>query len=180
MRARQAVFPCLAMLAGTAIAHPDRQQEKPMSQNVFRIASSAFAEGKPIPDRHAYRKQNLSPPLEITGIPAGAKSLALIVDDPDAPVGTWVHWLLANVSPSIHTIPEATTPPSATRGKNDFGTLNWGGPAPPSGTHRYFFRLYALDAPLPLKEGFSRKDLDAAMTGHVLAAAETMGTYAAK
>ncbi len=178
MRARRAVLPCLAIVAVTA--RPAPRQEKPVSPDALRITSSAFAEGKPIPDRHAYRRQNLSPPLEISGIPSGTKSLALIVDDPDAPVGTWVHWLLANISPSIHAIPEATTPPSATRGKNDFGTLNWGGPAPPSGTHRYFFRLHALDAPLPLKEGFSRKDLDAAMKGHVLASAETMGTYAAK
>ncbi|HPA17305.1 MAG TPA: YbhB/YbcL family Raf kinase inhibitor-like protein [Verrucomicrobiae bacterium] len=151
-----------------------------MNQTEFRITSTAFAQGAPIPDRHAYRKQNLSPPLEIAGLPANAKCLALIVDDPDAPVGTWVHWLLANIAPAIKSIPEGTTPPSAIRGKNDFGTLNWGGPAPPSGTHRYFFRIYALDAQLQLKEGFSRKDLDAAMKGHVLATAELMGTYAAR
>lgn len=151
-----------------------------MNPAEFKITSPAFAQGAPIPDRHAYRKQNLSPPLEISGVPAGAKCLALVVDDPDAPVGTWVHWLLANVAQTIKSIPEGTTPPSAIRGKNDFGTLNWGGPAPPSGTHRYFFRLYALDIALSLKEGFARKDLDAAMKGHVLATAETMGTYASK
>lgn len=151
-----------------------------MSTAKFTIASPAFAEGAPVPDRHAYRKQNLSPALEFKGAPAGSKALALIADDPDAPVGTWVHWLVCNIAPGVCSIPEATTPPSAVRGKNDFGTLNWGGPAPPSGTHRYYFRLYALDAVLPLKEGFSRKELDAAMKGHVLATAETMGTYAAK
>ncbi len=151
-----------------------------MNPSSFRITSAAFAEGTPIPDRHAYRRQNLSPPLEISGVPAKAKCLALIVDDPDAPVGTWVHWLLANIAASVKSIPEGATPPSATRGKNDFGTLNWGGPAPPSGTHRYYFRLYALDALLPLSDGFSRKDLEAAMKGHVVGTTETMGTYAAR
>jgi Raf kinase inhibitor-like YbhB/YbcL family protein len=154
--------------------------QESMSTKGFHIKSAVFAEGAPIPDRHAYRRQNLNPPLEIAGVPVGSKAMALIVDDPDAPVGTWVHWLLANIGPGVSAIPEGTTPPSAVRGKNDFGTLNWGGPAPPSGTHRYFFRLFALDAVLPLKEGYSRKELEAVMEGHVLATAETMGTYAAR
>lgn len=174
---RMNVVAAACLTATGAMAQPEPSKETPMS---FSITSAAFAQGKPIPDRQAYRKQNLSPPLEISGIPAGAKCLALVVDDPDAPAGTWVHWLLANIAASLQSIPEGTTPPSAIRGKNDFGTLNWGGPAPPSGTHRYFFRLYALDTALPLKEGYSRKDLDAAMKGHVVAAAETMGTYAAR
>lgn len=168
----------LAQAPNDACALPPK--EVPVSPSAFRITSPAFAQGEPIPDRHAYRKQNLSPPLDITGVPPKAKCLALIVDDPDAPVGTWVHWLLADIGPTIKSIPEGSTPPSAVRGKNDFGTLNWGGPAPPSGTHRYFFRLYALDAELHLKEGFSRAELDAAMKGHIIATAEVMGIYAAR
>lgn len=146
----------------------------------LRISSPAFADGQSIPARHAYRAENFSPPLEIAGVPPGAKSLALIVDDPDAPVGTWVHWLLANLPPETAAMAEGKVPEGAIVGKNDFGAAAWGGPAPPSGTHRYFFRLVALDAKLDLKPGFTRAQLEGAMKGHVLRSAQTMGTYAAR
>lgn len=166
----------MALLGAAALAAP--AQEKPMPD--FRISSPTFAEGQPIPAKHAYRAENLSPALNISGVPAGAKSLALIVDDPDAPVGTWVHWLLANLAPDRAEIPEGKAPDGAVAGKNSFGTTVWGGPAPPSGTHRYFFRLVALDAKLDLKPGFTRAQLEGAMKGHILRSAQTVGTFSAR
>jgi Raf kinase inhibitor-like YbhB/YbcL family protein len=174
MRARATALAALALAAALGAT----AQEKPMPE--FRIASPAFAEGAPIPSRHAYRAENLSPALSIEGVPAGAKSLALIVDDPDAPAGTWVHWLVANLPPGAAAIPEGKLPEGAVAGKNDFGTVAWGGPAPPSGTHRYYFRLVALDAKLDLKPGFTRAQLEGAMKGHVLRSAQAMGTYSAR
>lgn len=176
MRARHA-----AIAAGFLVVLALRSacaQENLMPE--FRIVSPAFAEGAPIPARYAYRAENLSPPLAIQGVPAAARALALIVDDPDAPSGTWVHWLLANLSPDLAAIAEGKTPEGAVVGRNDFGDVAWGGPAPPSGTHRYFFRLVALDAKLALKPGFTRAQLEGAMKGHILRSAQAMGTFAAR
>jgi len=111
--------------------------------------------------------------------PQGTKSLAVIVDDPDAPAGLWTHWVIWNIPASIHSIEENTVPSFALQGRNSFGNCRYDGPAPLSGTHRYFFHVYALDTVLPLPSGASRGKLEAAMKDHVLAGAETYGTFSA-
>lgn len=144
----------------------------------MKLSSPSFSEGQPMPDTHAYRKANRSPELLVEHVPASARALALIVDDPDAPVGTWNHWLLWNLPVHAAKIAEGETPPGAAVGKNDFGNCRYDGPAPPSGVHRYFFKLYALDAPITLAPGASRRELESAMRGRILATATLMGTYA--
>jgi Raf kinase inhibitor-like YbhB/YbcL family protein len=144
------------------------------------ISSPAFAEGKPIPAKYAYKGQNISPELRIGNVPANAKSLALIVDDPDAPMGLWTHWLVWNLPANTTSIPEGKLPPDAREGKNSFGNVRYDGPAPPFGTHRYFFHLYALDTRLALPPGSDRAALLAAMQGHVVGSGETFRVYSAQ
>jgi Raf kinase inhibitor-like YbhB/YbcL family protein len=149
------------------------------------ITCPAFEPGKPIPARYTCDSSNISPPLVWRGIPQNAKSLVLICDDPDAPVGTWVHWVCydmpASVAGLVENIAKADTLPQGGRqGLTDFRTVGYGGPCPPSGTHRYFFRLYALDTMLGLPAGKTRKQIDAAMKGHVVGSGELMGTYIRK
>jgi Raf kinase inhibitor-like YbhB/YbcL family protein len=144
----------------------------------FGISSSAFPAGDELPARYTCDGEDNSPPRAIAGVPDGARSLALVVDDPDAPRGTWDHWILYGISPGTSMIPEATVPPGALEGKNGWGGTGWRGPCPPEGRHRYFFRLYALDAELDLPAGASRQRLEAAMGSHVMAVAELMATYA--
>ncbi|HYB54429.1 MAG TPA: YbhB/YbcL family Raf kinase inhibitor-like protein [Thermoanaerobaculia bacterium] len=152
------------------------------SEKRLLLESEAFEAGKPIPSRYTADGPDRSPALSWRGVPAQARSLALVCEDPDAPRGNWVHWVLYGIPPSTTSLPEAV-PPSAslpgggTHGKNDFGRLGYGGPAPPSGTHRYFFRLYAIDVPLALPAGATRAELTRAIEGHVLARGELMGTY---
>jgi len=143
------------------------------------IASQDFSPGEPIPSRCSYSGGNHSPNLQIQQIPEQTHSLLLIVDDPDSPAGLWTHWMLWNLSPSTHLIPENSVPPSSSQGKNSFGNCRYDGPAPPSGTHRYYFRIYALDTLLKLPSGASRKHLDEAMKSHVVGMAELYGTYSA-
>ena len=151
------------------------------------LTSSAFRPSGPIPDRHTCAGADVSPALVWTGVPDGTRSLVLIVDDPDAPdpaapKRTWVHWVLLDIPPSAAGLPEGVTRaalPAGTReGRNDWGRTGWGGPCPPVGRHRYFFRLYALDTTLGSLREPTRGELDAAMAGHVIATAELMGTYA--
>jgi Raf kinase inhibitor-like YbhB/YbcL family protein len=151
------------------------------------VASPAFAAGASIPVRYTCEGADVSPPLAWTGIPAGAKSLALVVDDPDAPdpahpSTVWVHWVLYDLPPGAGGLAEAVRAehlPGGTReGRNDWGRTGYGGPCPPIGRHRYFFRLYALDVVLPDLRRPARRALEAAMQGHVLAHAELVGTYA--
>jgi len=148
----------------------------------FTLTSEAFTHGQAIPPTYTCDGRDVSPPLAWTEPPSGTKSLALLSDDPDAPMGTWVHWVLYNLPASTRTLPEAY-PTSAQQsggsrqGKTDFGRTGYGGPCPPSGTHRYFFKLYALDALLSLAPGASAQQLQQAMQGHILAQAELMGTY---
>jgi Raf kinase inhibitor-like YbhB/YbcL family protein len=151
----------------------------------WQLTSGAFRHGEAIPAVHTCEGKDVSPPLAWTEPPTGTKALALISDDPDAPMGTWVHWVLYNLPPSARALPEgfptdAQRPDGARQGTTDFGRTGYGGPCPPSGTHRYFFKLYALDATLSLKPGATKQDLEAAMQGHVLATAELMGTYRRK
>ena len=128
---------------------------------------------------------DVSPPLAWSGAPAGTQTFALIADDPDAPAGTWVHWVLYNLPAATSQLPENVAKVEsldlggARQGRNDFRHPGYGGPCPPPGsTHRYFFRLYALDASLQLKSGVQKKDVEAAMQGHILGSAQLMGTYA--
>jgi hypothetical protein len=152
----------------------------------LNLTTPAFAEGQPIPGRHAYDRQNLSPALQWSGVPPAAKSLALICDDPDAPMGTWVHWVIYDLPPATTGLAEGV-PQSpelangAKQGVNDYKRTGYGGPQPPPGKpHRYFFKLYALDVLLNLKPGLSKKELLKAMDGHILAEGQLMGTYQTK
>ncbi len=153
---------------------------------MLEVRSAAFTEGGEIPERHTCEGEDVSPPLAWSGLPAGTRGLALVVDDPDAPDPAaprtiWVHWVLYDVPPSAAGLPEGAgrdrLPPGTREGLNDWKRAGWGGPCPPIGRHRYFFRLYALDAPLGDLGTPTRARLDRAMHGHVLAQAATMGTY---
>ena len=147
------------------------------------LTSSAFAEGELIPAKHTCDGEDASPPLNWTGVPGAAKSLALICDDPDAPMGTWVHWVIYGLPPTVAELAEKvptteTLANGARQGINDFKRVGYGGPCPPSGRpHRYFFKLYALDAEIPLKPRATKKELLRAMDGHVLAEGQLMGKY---
>jgi Raf kinase inhibitor-like YbhB/YbcL family protein len=149
----------------------------------FQLTSSAFQEGQRIPVLYTGDGEDVSPPLAWSDAPAGTKSFALICEDPDAPGGTYTHWLAFNLSPNLHVLTEATPaqatlPDGASRGTNDFGNLGYGGPAPPPGPpHRYYFKLYAVDEVLPVIAGASKRQLLAALKGHVIAETELMGTY---
>jgi hypothetical protein len=140
----------------------------------MHITSPAFEHNARIPPKYTCNGQDLSPPLVIEDIPPGTQSLAIIVDDPDAPGKTFLHWLMWDIEPTSE-LAENTAP--GTQGRNDFGKSRYGGPCPPSGTHRYFFRVYALDKTLSLSEGSSRADVERAMKGYVLAEAELIGLY---
>ncbi len=142
----------------------------------FALSSSAFAQGKPIPAKYTCDGLDISPPLAWGDAPMGTQSFALIMDDPDAPAGTWVHWVLFNLPAQTHQLAEKAT--QGVQGRNSWGRLGYGGPCPPSGTHRYFFRLYALDTLLQLPAGATKEQVLRAMQGHVLAQAELMGVYA--
>src|SRR5689334_13775976 len=146
----------------------------------MKITSSSFQEGGVIPEKFSKNGQNISPELRIDGAPADAKSLALIVDDPDAPVGLFTHWLVWNIDPKTTEIAEKSVPPGAVQGTNDYPGRGYDGPQPPSGTHRYYFRIIALDKKLDLPSGAKRKELDKAMSGHVIAQGEYMGRYSHK
>ena len=141
------------------------------------LTSTAFAHNQTIPSRFTCDGANVSPPLALGHVPAPAKSLVLIVDDPDAPSGDWVHWVLYNIDPTTTAIDEGGVPHGAVGGTNDFMKTSFGGPCPPSGTHRYFFKLYALDEKLPLGGGARKQEVVAAMKGHIIATAELVGLY---
>ena len=143
----------------------------------MELSSEAFVTGQPIPRRHSCEGEDLSPPLQWGGVPPGAVSLALIVDDPDAPVGTFTHWLAWGISPDAGGLAEGQPAPS--EGRNDFGQAGYRGPCPPRGhgSHRYFFRLHALESEPALPSGASRNELERAIAGRVVAVAELVGTY---
>ncbi|KPJ85015.1 hypothetical protein AMJ57_04760 [Parcubacteria bacterium SG8_24] len=143
----------------------------------MKIQSPAFAAGSAIPSEHTCDGEDVSPPLFIDDLPEGTESLVLVVDDPDAPMGTWVHWTVWNISPEVGEVAEGEVPAEGIEGITSFGRAGYGGPCPPSGEHRYFFRLYALDTLLDLAGSADIGELEAAMEGHVLDSAETMGVY---
>lgn len=148
----------------------------------LKLMSTAFRPGEMIPDQYSRKGGNLSPPITWSGVPVETQSLALVVDDPDAPSGLFVHWLVYDIPPGEQGLAEGQ--PAAEelangerQGRNGFGDVGYGGPQPPSGTHRYFFHLYALDTELSVPAKASRNDLDAAIRGHVLEETELMGRY---
>lgn len=141
------------------------------------LTSPAFHGGGAIPGTFTCDGGDVNPPLVIGPVPAGTRSLALIVDDPDAPVGIWVHWVLWNIPSETREIRESSVPAGASQGRNDWHRTGYGGPCPPSGTHRYFFKLYALDTPLSLGPTTTKAELERAMQGHILGRGELMGTY---
>jgi Raf kinase inhibitor-like YbhB/YbcL family protein len=152
----------------------------------MQVTSTAFTNGAAIPAQYTCDGKNVSPPLTWSEVPQGARSLALIADDPDAPAATWVHWVVYDLPPSTSGLAE-DVPKSqflaggAKQGLNDFKHLGYGGPCPPHGKpHRYFFKLYALDTVLELKPGVTKKDLEHAMQNHIVAQAQLLGTYQRK
>jgi Raf kinase inhibitor-like YbhB/YbcL family protein len=144
------------------------------------LTSPQFEHKGHIPQRYTCDGPDLNPPLAINGVPDGTQSLVLIVDDPDAPRGTWVHWVVWNIDPSVREIGEGVVPRGCLQGVNDFGKNAYGGPCPPSGTHRYFFKLYALDIKLNVGKGSRKADIEKAMSGHIAAQAELIGLYSRK
>jgi Raf kinase inhibitor-like YbhB/YbcL family protein len=154
----------------------------PKGGGKMQITSSAFTEGNMITAKYTCDGRDISPPLEWKDVPDGAKSFALISDDPDAPVGTWVHWVIYNIPPNVtkfdENMPREKEFKNGMRqGSNDWPKIGYGGPCPPSGTHRYYFKLYALDTMLGLKPGATKAQLVQAMKGHTLAEAQLMGKY---
>lgn len=141
---------------------------------MMNVTSPAFAHNTMIPQKYTCQGQDINPPLTISDIPEGAVSLALIIDDPDAPIGTWDHWIMWNIKPTA-TIKENSTP--GVQGQNSWSRQDYGGPCPPSGTHRYFFKLYAIDSTIDLPAGSTKAALEAAMQGHILEQAELIGLY---
>ena len=141
------------------------------------VTSTAFVEGATIPRKHTCDAENLSPALAWSGLPSGTQSLALIADDPDAPARIWVHWVLYDLPAGTLSLPEGAKGPGI-EGENDFRKTGYGGPCPPTGvTHRYYFKVYALDQPLGLRPGATKPEVEKAMQGHILAQGQLMGKY---
>lgn len=143
----------------------------------MNLTSPDFENGAKIPMRYTGDGEDINPDLEISDVPENALGLVLIMDDPDALVGIWDHWVVFNISPKINRILKKSVPENGTQGKNSWGENKYNGPKPPSGTHRYFFKLFAIDARLGLNEGASKEEVEAAIEGHILAKAELMGLY---
>ncbi len=146
----------------------------------MKLTSPAFKNKEKIPARYTCDGQNINPPLEISGVPENTRGLVLINDDPDAPVGDWVHWLVWNLDPATKDIAENSVPAGAIEGTTSFGRPGYGGPCPPSGTHRYFFKLYALDINLNLNQNTNKKQLEIAMKGHIIDQTGLIGLYGRK
>jgi Raf kinase inhibitor-like YbhB/YbcL family protein len=178
-----AAFVCAAMAA--VLTTTGSLMSPPAAHGKMSLSSTAFKDGQPIPADYTCDGKNISPQLKWSGAPEQTQSLALIVDDPDAQGGVWMHWILFNLSPDAPDIAEdfakAASASTAKQGTNDFKKPGYAGPCPPAGkTHRYFFRILALDTALNLPQGATRKDVDAAMAKHILAVGQLMGTYQRK
>lgn len=171
---------CLALTVLMILFGAGCSQEK--SQYLFsevvymKISSPAFGNNGSIPSVYTCDGENISPPLDLSSVPKDALSLVLVSDDPDAPMGTWTHWVVFNIPPGTKAIPEGTEP-KGMQGITSFRKTGYGGPCPPSGTHRYFFKVYALDAMLSLSPGSTKESVEKAMEGHILAKAELIGRY---
>lgn len=143
----------------------------------MNISSSAFEHNSLMPAKYTCDGDDINPALQIADVPSDAQSLVLIMDDPDAPMGTWVHWTVWNISPQTTEIVQNSVPDDVVEGKQSWGRNEYGGPCPPSGTHRYFFKLYALDATLDLSSEADKAELVNAMKDHIIAQAELIGLY---
>jgi len=166
----------LLTLSGVVAAAAVAEEGDAMEAD-FALTSPAFAAGQPIPARFTADGANVSPELHIARPPEGTAGFALIMDDPDAPRGTWVHWVVWNIPADIRQIQEGTLPAGAVTGRNSWGRNGYGGPSPPSGTHRYVFKLYAVDRPLELPHATDKAGVLEALEGKVLGRAKLMGTY---
>jgi hypothetical protein len=172
-----------SLLGLSWVAYDFQSSESTLSSmKKMKLESLAFAADELIPSQYTCDGQDFSPPLSWDDPPATTQSLALICDDPDAPRKTWVHWVVYNLPPQTRSLPENLSPENplpkgGLQGINDFGKIAYGGPCPPSGTHRYFFKLYALDRLIELKAGATKAQLEAAMKGHILASAQLIGRY---
>ncbi len=166
-------------LGSLFISKSGRREEK-KSFMTLKISSSAFKNGEVIPKKYTCDGENASPQVSIAGVPKEAKSLVLIVDDPDAPGGTFTHWVVFNIDPKVSEIKEGNIPAGATQGINDFGKLEYGGPCPPTGTHNYFFKVFTLDTTLNFGESPKKSDVETAMSGHILASGQLIGKYSRK
>lgn len=177
------VFLLASLFAVSLVAQQPGSSKSTSHLSNFTLASPAFPSGAAIPDRYTCKGADESPFLVWTGHTSKAASFALIVDDPDNPNGTWVHWVIWNIPATSHMLQagvmkSGTLPDGAMQGLNDFGEVGYSGPCPPQGkSHRYFFRLYALDSKLTLQPGATRKQLDTAMKGHILDTTQHIGTY---
>lgn len=163
--------------SGCGIELPNLKTAKSVKIKNMIIKSSAFGDQQKIPARFTCDSQNINPPLEFSEIPEGTQSLVLIVDDPDAPNGDWVHWTLWNIDSNTHRIEEGSVPEKAEQGMTSFNKIGYGGPCPPSGTHHYFFRLFALDYTLDLPSTTKESELMDEIQGHILGQAELVGLY---
>lgn len=161
---------------------PGKVREERSQDMAISVSSSAFQEGGMIPAKYTCDGQDISPPLKWAGEPEGTRSIALISDDPDAPMRTWVHWVVWNIPPSVHELaenvwPDPELPDGSRQGITDFNRPGYGGPCPPSGVHRYYFKVYAMDTKLNLPSSTRKADLLKAMKGHILAEGQLMGKY---
>lgn len=160
----------------------DMNQNKGGQKMDIQLTSSVFENEGMIPSKYSCDGEDISPPLSWSSVPEGTQTVALIADDPDAPMGTFVHWVLFNLPANVQELPEDVPSDKkldngALQGTNDFKKIGYGGPCPPGGTHRYYFKIYALDTELDLKAGATKKDLLNAMEGHILAQGQLMGKY---
>lgn len=171
-------IPLLAVLAGVIVICAKVGKRRAAAE--IEVSSNAFSYGDFIPDKYTGDGEDISPPLTFKNVPKDAKSLALIVEDPDAPGTTWNHWLAWNIDPKTEEIAENSRLGGAILGTNDFHKLNYGGPKPPAGVHRYYFKVFALDNILDLPKGSSREQLEKAIENHILAQGSLMGKYAKK
>ncbi len=161
------------------------QQPASNAKPQIKVTSNAFTDGAMIPAKYSCDGENASPHLKWENMPANAKTIAIIADDPDAPGGTWVHWLIFNLPANVKELPDGVAPEGnasavARQGTNDFKKIGYGGPCPPSGVHRYFFKVYGLDTELSLNAGATKEDLMKAMEGHVVAEGQIVGKYEKK
>jgi Raf kinase inhibitor-like YbhB/YbcL family protein len=160
--------------------HIEKSENNTTIKGVMKITSNAFGNNSPIPSTYSCNGSNINPPLSFSDIPQGTKTLALIMDDPDAPVGTFVHWVIFNIPITITMVTEHMTIVNAIEGINGIGRKGYTGPCPPSGTHRYFFKLYALDTSINLDEKADKYALEQAMQGHIINKAVLIGLFSKK
>ncbi len=175
------IVACGSVSTHDSLINPTKERQL-LALKTMKLESTAFAADGLIPFKYTCDGTDISPPLSWNEPPVGTQSFALILDDPDAPVGIFVHWVLYDIPIEIRQLPErvapqSTLPNGGVQGKNDFGKLGYGGPCPPSGTHRYFFKLYALDRQLELEPGTTKNQLEVAMDGYILATAQLIGRY---